>query len=295
MREEPNSSADPHQGLEGRLERGEVIHLPSCPFPLPEGDARLVLYQQQVTGRHKTLSWDPVSGRTSGFPRGAPHEAERLRQLLAKFARDSAAWLVGALPRYAGRWRADRVSLHVEEEATRRLRSSARNDLLHLDAFPSRPSNGWRILRLFVNIDRHDPRVWVTSDPFPILLERYGREAGLPAAGEDSWTAGLGRRVLGVFRPGAPPSVYDRFMRRFHHFLKSKEAFQDRCRKRLWTFLPGELWLAFTDTVSHAVLRGRYALDQSFFVSPEALVLPDLSPPVLLQRACGVSVLRRAA
>ena len=54
-------------------------------------------------------------------------------------------------------------------------------------------------------------------------------------------------------------------------------------------------WLAFTDVCSHAVLRGRYALEHSYFVAPEALALPDESPPALLARACGMPVLGRAA
>jgi hypothetical protein len=288
-------AAGPAPGrLEHRLERGDVIHFLACPFPLPEGDDRLFLRQQRLTGRHKAISWDPATDRTSGFP--APEaEAQRLRRLLADFAAASSAWLAGAVPRYAGQLRSDRVGLHVEEEATRRLRLTSRNDLLHVDAFPSRPTDGRRILRLFVNIDVTDPRVWVTSDPFPALLERFGRLVGLPAPGADRLTSQLGRKVLGVFRPGRQPSAYDQFMRRLHHFLKANERFQDRCRKRLWTFGPGAAWLAFTDTVSHAVLRGRFALEHTFFVAPGALVLPELSPPVLLQQACAAAAPRRAA
>ena len=53
--------------------------------------------------------------------------------------------------------------------------------------------------------------------------------------------------------------------------------------------------MAFTDVCSHAVLRGRYALEHSYFVAPEALALPAESPPALLERACGLPVLGRAA
>ena len=45
------------------------------------------------------------------------------------------------------------MSYRPVEEATRKLRLKARNDLLHVDAFPTRPTNGWRILRCFVLID----------------------------------------------------------------------------------------------------------------------------------------------
>src|SRR5256885_13108085 len=55
-----------------------------------------------------------------------------------------------------------------------------------------------------------------------------------------------------------------------HDFLKRNEAFQERSRKRVWKFPPGSMWLVFTDTASHAALRGRYALEHSYFVAPES-------------------------
>jgi hypothetical protein len=285
----------PAGALEGRLEGGEVVFLPACPFSLPQGEDLDFLLAQKLAHSARSLSWDPVTGQVGGLPGKRPAEAERLRRVLAAFGASVAAWLASALPRYAGHCRPDRVQFHPEEEATRRVRFSARNDLLHIDAFPGRPTHGWRILRLFVNVNPTDPRIWVTSDGFAALVERYGREVGLPAAGEDSWAWQLGRKVLGLFQPGRLPSVYDRFMLRLHHFLKANEEFQERCHKRFLTFPPGSAWLAFTDSISHAALRGQFALDHSVFVAPEALVLPALSPPVLLQQACGVTVFRHAA
>jgi hypothetical protein len=84
-------------------------------------------------------------------------------------------------------------------------------------------------------------------------------------------------------------------MLRFHDFLKANDDFQERGPKRLWTFPPGSAWLAITDTCSHAVLRGRYALEHSYFIAPSALALPDESPAALLARACAASASRRAA
>jgi hypothetical protein len=84
-------------------------------------------------------------------------------------------------------------------------------------------------------------------------------------------------------------------MLRLHDFLKRNEQFQEKGRKRVWQFAPGAMWLVFTDTASHAALRGRYALEHSYFVSPEALALPAESPPALLERACAAARLRLAA
>jgi hypothetical protein len=283
--------------LAARLERGELLTYAVCPFALPDGDDRRFLLEQRLAGwSHKNISYNPHTGRVTGFRRQSADQAGRLRELLAAFSRAATAWLAGALPGYARAWRLDRASFRPEEEATRRLRLTARNDLLHVDAFPNRPSHGDRLLRLFCNLHPAEPRVWVTSEPFARLLQRYGAAAGLPGRPGPGWDPGLGPGGLVLFHPGRPRrSAYDAFMLRFHHFLKKNEEFQERSRKRVWVFPPGSAWLAFTDGVSHAALRGRFALEHSYFIAPAALVLPAEAPAALLERACGLPVRDRAA
>src|SRR5713226_5439004 len=269
------SEVDPHASLEERLERGEVIYYPVCPFPLPEGDDRTFLLEQQLGGRvNKNIGFDPRTGKAGGFLRHNQIQAERLRELLSEFSKTTTQWVARTLPQYSRGWQLDRVSFRPEEEATRRLRMTARNDLLHVDAFPSRPTNGWRILRVFANINLTEPRVWATSEPFGKLLQVYGPQVGLPKAGSSIWTQRLRHGLLGIFRPGKPRrSAYDEFMLRFHNFLKTNEQFQDRCRKRIWSFPPGSAWMVMTDTASHAALRGRFALEHSYFIAPQTLSL----------------------
>ncbi len=297
MAASPTQSAAPGSGLEERLERGEVIHYPVCPFPLPRGDDHHFLLQQRLASRaHKNISFDPRTGKAAGFRRTAPEQAERLRRLFVDYSRNVTAWLARTLPRYAAGWRLDQVSFRPEEEATRKLRLKARNDLLHVDAFPSRPTNGWRILRVFANVNLMEPRIWVTSDPFGKLLARFADQVGLPTGTGLDLLGQLRAGVLRLCRPGRPRrSVYDAFMLRFHDFLKSNDDFQERGPKRYWTFAPGCAWMCLTDTTSHAALRGRYALEHSYFLEPQTLALPDESPAALLEHACGRPVLRRAA
>jgi hypothetical protein len=288
-----DSSAAPAADWAERLESGDIVLFPQCPFPIPQGEDADFLRSLHLRSRHKSIVWEPNSGRRGGFPR-QPQAAERLQRLLDQFGQEAAAWLAHLLPDYCRNWQPERICFHPEEEATRALRLSARNDLIHLDTFPRRPSQGWRLLRLFVNLNPSDPRVWVTSDPFPILLEKYGPVVGLPRHGENSLPQRLRHRLLRLFQPHrSPASVYDRFMRRLHHYLKQNEEFQERCRKRLWYFPPGAVWLAFTDYVSHAVLRGQYALERTFFVAPDVLRHPEQAPVALLQRVSGVTLYHR--
>ena len=137
------------------------------------------------------------------------------------------------------------------------------------------------------NINPSEPRIWATSEPFARLLERFGSQVGLPRW-SPGWLHHLGASVLGAFRPQeSRRSPYDAFMLRFHDFLKLNDEFQERGPKRLWTFPPGSAWLAMTDACTYAELRGRFALEHSYFIAPQCLVLPDSSPAALLAESGG--------
>jgi hypothetical protein len=279
-----------------RLERGEVVSYATAPFALPLGaDLDFLLAQQLGSLAHKNISYKPSNKRLGGFVKKDAGQVERLRSIFDRFTQAVTAWLATVLPGYSKGWQLDLASFRPQEEATRRLRPTARNDLLHVDAFPNRPSQGRRILRVFANINPREPRIWVTSDPFAKLLKRYGEAAGLPGHSGKRWLEQLGQTVLSLFHPGRPRrSDYDLFMLRFHDFLKLNEEFQERGPKYLHTFQPGAVWLAMTDTCSHSVLRGRYALEQTYWIPHHVLALPEESPPVLLDKACKVS-LKQAA
>jgi hypothetical protein len=280
---------------EARLERGEVIFYPQCPFPFPQGDDRAFLNGQRLAHRgHKNVSYDPHNDVAKGGTWDAAG-GERVCGLLRAFSRDATAWLAQTLPRYAATWKLDLVSFRPEEEHGRKLRHKARNDLLHVDAFPSRPTNGQRILRLFVNTNTSEPRVWITAGAFGELLRKFGYEVSFDDALDGTLFERLKEGVVRLIKPSRPRrSPYDRFMLHFHDHLKGSERFQKGPRTE-WVFPPGSCWLAMTDVCSHAVLRGRYALEHSYFIQPGALALPEESPAALLARAARREVLLRAA
>ena len=278
-----------------RLERGEIFVAPCPDGLLPESEDLSFLMQQRLNSTiHKNISYNPQTDIVSGFVQHSPDQAKRLQDLLRHFSERACAWLAEWLPDYSRAWQPDRASLRTEEEATRKLRLTARNDLLHFDAFPSRPARGHRILRLYVNINPTDDRVWVTSDTFAKVLDTYGARVGLPTPRSVPWVRRLelakwGERLLSqLFQSNAPERTeYDEFMLRLHHFLKTNDEFQERSPRRLWHFKPNTAWLLFSDAISHAELRGQYALEHSWFVAPETLALPEETPVALLQRKCG--------
>ena len=82
-------------------------------------------------------------------------------------------------------------------------------------------------------------------------------------------------------------SAYDKFMLRFHDYLKENEAFQKNCRKIHINFPPMATWMCYTDSVPHAVLSGQYALEQTFIIPIRAMVTPEKSPLRVLEKLAG--------
>ena len=271
------------------LEEGQILFFPRSPVELPAGDRAFLLGQRQVdAGYHKNIAYRPGSDRVSGVARGRPGDEATLRRVLGDYSRRAVAFAAELLPPYARGWRVDYASFRPQEEAGRRLKLRARNDLVHVDAFPTRPSGGARILRVFTNVNPDAARVWQTADTFDELAERFALPSGLLARARRGRLAHRARwalRALGL--PVVARSPYDEFMLRFHHFLKENGAYQQTARKTTHAFPPGSTWLVFTDMVSHAVLSGRYALEQTLLVSRGSLVLPERAPIAVLERLAG--------
>jgi hypothetical protein len=269
------------------LEEGRILFFPRTPFALPEDDRALLLRQKQSgAGYHKNIAYRPAQDRVTGAAGGA--EPEGLRRVLRAYSRSVVAFTASILPSYAARWRVDFASFRPEEEAGRDLALRSRNDLVHVDAFPSRPTRGDRILRVFTNLNPEAPRVWRSGGTFEDLAGRFAAGSGLLESARREGPGGLARRLArAVGLPVAVRSPYDRFMLSFHHFLKESRAFQDEEGKTTLQFPAGSTWMVFTDMVSHAVLGGRYALEQTFIVSRASLALPDKAPIAILERIAG--------
>jgi hypothetical protein len=76
-------------------------------------------------------------------------------------------------------------------------------------------------------------------------------------------------------------------MHRFHNFLKDNDAYQESARAERIDFLPNASWMVFTDSVTHSVLEGQFALEQTFIVGRETLVFPERAPISILERLAG--------
>jgi hypothetical protein len=273
-----------------QLEAGDILYFPQSPIEFAPATLSFLLGQQQTGSTlHKNIAYKPNTDSISGLDRGTASEAdlEQLTAVMRRYSQDVTQFLTLFLAPYQGRWKLDYASFRPQEEQGRSLPQRRRNDLLHTDAFPTRPTHGARILRFFNNIHPNCNRDWVVSDPFPALAARYApQQIDLPTAGHAAGrklrslvtAAGLGRAI-----PSLKRSPYDEFMMRFHNFLKENDAFQAECRKEYIQFPPGSSWMVYTDMVPHAVLSGQFALEQTFLVDHRAMVSPEHSPLSILE------------
>lgn len=271
------------------LEEGNILLFSRTPFELSARDREFLLRQRQTgAGYHKNIAYRPESDRVTGVARQQAEDAREMRRVLRGYSRVAVDFLSRFLLPYSGKWRLDYASFRPQEEAERKLSRHARNDLLHVDSFPTRPTRGDRIFRLFTNINPSKPRVWRVGETFPELADRFAVSSGLLP---DVARGRAVRSVLSLLASAGVPvrmrPPYDEFMHRFHNYLKENDAYQKTARAQILSFAPGATWMVFTDMVAHSVLSGQYALEQTFLISRETLTLPERAPVAVLERLAG--------
>ncbi|HLH00776.1 MAG TPA: Kdo hydroxylase family protein [Bryobacteraceae bacterium] len=267
------------------LEQGNILYFPHTPFPFSDQERDVLRSSELSSSRHhKNIAYRPATDKVTGFDSGAVKDPERLRTVLRAYSQRALEFLRSFVPRYMDQCRLDFASFRPLEEEGRDLPTKKRNDLLHVDSFPTRPTGGDLILRFFTNINTTKPRVWITSDPMAALAPRYADDAGLSKIARGAGSL-LSRMLFGAGL-GIKRSPYDRFMLGFHDYLKFKDDYQRDCPKYRFEFPPDSSWMVFTDVVPHAVLSGQYALEQTVIVKRESLVKREHAPIAILEAIC---------
>lgn len=270
-----------------QLEHGKVLFFPKVPFEFPEADAKFLLSQKQTGSRfHKNISYRPGADVLKGVESGGA-DRDRLQSIMRKFSAEVTQFVGRFLSPYAGKLKLDYASFRPLEEQGRDLPLHKRNDLLHVDAFPTRPTRGGRILRVFVNINPQVSRVWNVGEPFHAFLPRIMKVQQIRPPQKGPLRAALTAFAAKLGLPIADRSRYDEYMLYLHDWLKENRDFQENSPKFELKFAPGCCWMVYTDGVPHAVMSGRYALEQTFIVPVEALVSPQAAPLNVLQDVTG--------
>jgi hypothetical protein len=276
------------------LEAGGILYFPQTPLPIPPADLDVLLGQQQTGSRlHKNIAYKPNRDELTGVDAKSSSQqiVEQVHDVMRRYSKSVEGFLAEFLAPYQKRWVLDYASYRPIEEQGRDLPVRRRNDLLHTDAFPTRPTKGWRILRFFHNIHPTRTRDWVTGDPFAKVVGSF-TPGKLAIPRPDGALAKAGKSLakatgLAGLVPQWKRTPYDEFMMQLHNAMKEDDGFQGVCTKEYFQFAPGSSWMVYTETVPHAVLAGQYALEQTFLVDPVAMVVPESAPVRVLEQMAG--------
>ena len=227
----------------------------------------------------RNISWDRARGLKGVAGDSTVQQA--VQAMVARFADQATALVNGLFPAYAAHLRIASTSLRPMQVADRRQSVRADDRRLHVDAFPSRPNRGERILRVFTNVNPYgEPRVWRVGEPFEDVARRF-----LPQAKPYSqWQARL-LSQLGVTK--SLRSEYDHLMLQLHDLMKADERYQSDSPQLRMPFPPGSSWVCFSDQTVHAAMSGQHLLEQTFHLPMARQYNPETSPLAILGRLVG--------
>jgi hypothetical protein len=260
------------------LEAGKALYFPRLAFALSSAEQGF-LTPDIRDPKSRNISLD-AHGRLKGAQGDAATQSA-LAAMIARF-RSQAQMLIDSLaPRYTGALRAAPTSYRPMQVETRTQSWRADDRRLHVDAFPSRPNYGERILRVFTNINPHGaPRVWRIGEPFEQVAQRF-----LPRVKPYSRWQAKALKTLHVTK--SLRSEYDHLMLQLHDGMKSDAGYQRDAAQITMPFPPGSVWVCFSDQISHAVMSGQYMMEQTFHLPAAQQYDPASSPLAILTRLTG--------
>ena len=260
------------------VEDGKVLYFPQLAFQLSPAEQALLrpeLLHQGV----RNISRD-ANGQLKGVAGDEAAQAQ-VGAMMARFASQATTLVGSLLPGYSQYLRAAPTSLRPTQVSTRRQSWRADDRRLHVDAFPSRPNRGERILRVFSNINPHgEPRVWRVGEPFVDVARRF-----LPPARR--YSPAQARLLNALHVTKSLRSEYDHLMLQLHDGMKSDMRYQRESAQVTMPFPSGSTWVCFSDQTVHAAMSGCNMIEQTFHLPVQRQYNPQASPLAILTRLAG--------
>lgn len=260
------------------LESGKVLHFTNLEFPVSE------IEQQYFTSEIRDKKSRNISLNISGELKGVikNNEAEsNLAAMMTRYRTQSHLLVTTILPHYKDHLHLAPTSFRPNQIVTRNQSWRADDKRLHVDAFPSRPNYGERILRVFINVNPNKvPRVWRIGEPFEAIVDRFLANTKPYSA----WQA----KVLNAF--GITKSLrseYDHLMLQLHDSMKRDLNYQRNCPQLTVEFPTGSVWICFSDQTSHAAMSGQFMMEQTFHLPALNQYNPNTSPLAILRNHMG--------
>jgi hypothetical protein len=260
------------------LEAGQVLHIRNFPFA-PQMDAKVLYRPELLAPKSRNISLG-ADGRLKGAA-GSEDVLRDLAGMITRFRGEAESLLDKIAPEYSAHLRRGATSFRpsVVEQRVQSWRADDRR--LHVDAFPSRPNEGARLLRVFMNINPNGvPRVWRLGEPFGDIAKRF-----MPRLKPYSrWQASLLHK-LGITKSFR--TEYDHTMLQLHDAMKGDLDYQRDCPQETVEFPPGSVWICFSDQAAHAAMAGQFLLEYTAQLPPARQYDYEASPLATLTRMKG--------
>lgn len=260
------------------VEAGKVLYFPRLGFTLEAGEQQL-LRADIRDPKSRNISLD-AQGVIKGVQGDTATQAA-VAAMVGRFRTQARMLVDSLLPAYAPHVRMAPTSFRPTAVETRIQSWRADDRRLHVDAFPSRPNYGERILRVFTNLNPLGaPRVWRVGEPFEDMARRFLPRVK-PYVG---WQASL-LNALHVTK--SRRSEYDHLMLQLHDAMKADLDYQKTSPQVTMPFPAGSVWVCFSDQTSHAVMSGQFMMEQTLHLAPSVQYDQEASPLAILTRMTG--------
>ena len=263
------------------LEAGKVLYFPNfAQHGFAPQKEELALFREDIRDpkiRNISLS---STGDLKGVV-GDDATKALMAGMIGRFRAEAESLLANLVPRYGEHLRRGATSFRPAVVQNRVQSWRADDRRMHVDAFPSRPNYGERLLRVFTNVNLEgEPRVWRVGEPFEDVARRF-----LPKVKPYSaWQA----KVLNALHvTKSLRSEYDHIMLQLHDAMKSDLDYQKNAPQVTFNFPPGCAWVCFSDQTSHAVMAGQYMMEHTLQLSPMHQYDKEASPLAILTRMQG--------
>jgi hypothetical protein len=148
-----NPPERPEEGYESLLEAGKVLFFPRLEFTLNELEKQF-LDPSWSDGKSKNISYRGADTPLQGAS-GSDADIKALTEMVARFSQGAETLVHNLFPHYRGHLRKGFTSYRTAHVATRVTSWRKDDTRLHVDSFPSNPTGGLRLLRVFT---QHQPQ-----------------------------------------------------------------------------------------------------------------------------------------
>jgi hypothetical protein len=261
------------------LEAGQILFLPGYGFSIPA--ACQTLFSSNLLHKgSKSVIYSPASGKLYGTA-SKGQNFSLLEEMMRRFANFAQKTVTRLLPIYRTGLVRARASFRPIEIETGPMPWRKDDRRLHIDAFPSSPVQGNRILSLFCNVNPgSQTHLWRIGEPFEQTAGRF-----LPSIKPPFPFSSVALMLTSTTK--SRRTFYDHIMLCLQDRMRRDQRYQAEAEQVHIEFPVGSTWLAFTDQVSHAAMRGQYQLEQTFLLDVTRLHDQSTAPLHVLEKLAG--------